>query len=254
MKQNATYPPWISIFTSISFIFKKKNLLGWSLLLSVVTIISTWICFSILTSYIDSFSNGLFQPNEAANTWLATLQIWFYSFLKWFYYIGTRIIGFYISFLIAYSVTSPGYYFLSHAAEKIYAGDDFDPDAALNLKGFLIDLWEGIKIALLGIIVSIFALSLNFLPLFGQLAILLVYTLYSTLIFIDYSASRRRWSLRKKINWVRNNLLISIRIGILPAFASLIPVLNIFFMALLFPIMTVHATLNFSQIIKHKGK
>lgn len=251
MTTATTYPKWISLFTSIGFIFKKKNLLGWSFILSLITIITTWVCFTFLTSYVDTFGNDFFQTNATVTGWLATIKDWFFSFLQWFYYIGTRIIGFYISFLIAYSITSPGYYFLSHAAEKMHAGDNFDPDAEFNIKGLLIDSWEGIKIAGLGIIVSIFALFLNFLPFFGQLSIVLVYTLYSTLLFIDYSASRRRWSLGKKINWIKSNFFVSIRIGLLPAIASLIPIINIFVMAILFPIMTVHATLNFSQILKH---
>lgn len=40
----------------------------------------------------------------------------------------------------------------------------------------------------------------------------------------------------------------SFRLGIFPALISMVPIINIFFMALLFPLFTVHTTLNFIAI------
>jgi CysZ protein len=67
-------------------------------------------------------------------------------------------------------------------------------------------------------------------------------------MFIDYPASRRRWSLGRKILWLRTHNTRALRIGVLPALISIIPVVNIFAIALLFPLLTIHATLNFSAI------
>ncbi|CAG35447.1 EI24 domain-containing protein [Desulfotalea psychrophila] len=191
---------------------------------------------------------NFFTSGQSSLAWWQIIKDYFFGALRWLYLIGTRIICFYLSFLIAYTLTSPGYFFLSHAAEKIYAGSHFDPDAAFTLKGSLRDLWEGAKIALLGVVVTLVAFSLNFIPLLGQALVILLYTFYSTLIFIDYPASRRQWSLGRKFSWLRNNPFISLRLGIFPALISLVPVINIFGMAFLFPLMTVHATLNFVAI------
>jgi CysZ protein len=72
-------------------------------------------------------------------------------------------------------------------------------------------------------------------------------------MFIDYPASRRRWSLGRKIQWIRENGSFSLRLGLIPALASMIPLLNLILMALIFPLFTVHATLNF-YIIEHNKK
>jgi CysZ protein len=67
-------------------------------------------------------------------------------------------------------------------------------------------------------------------------------------MFIDYPASRRRWSLGRKIGWLRKNGISAFWLGIVPAVVSLVPLVNIIFMALIFPLFTVHATLNFRAL------
>lgn len=172
--------------------------------------------------------------------------------VSWLYHLISRIAAFYLAFLLAYSLTAPGYVFMSSSAEKIYAGENFDPDASLTIKGVFRDIFEAIKISLFGILVTVVALLINFIPAFGQIGALLLYTYYSTLLFIDYPASRRRWSLGKKLGWIQTHNSTSFRIGIFPALISMIPVLNIFFIALIFPLLTVYSTINFAAIELHK--
>ncbi|PIE63970.1 MAG: hypothetical protein CSA26_10430 [Desulfobacterales bacterium] len=108
--------------------------------------------------------------------------------------------------------------------------------------------------ALLGILITIVALVVNFIPGIGQACVFLLYTYYSALMFIDYPASRRRWGLGKKLQWMRTHSSPAFRLGIGPALISMVPVVNIFAMALLFPLLTVHTTLNFSEIEISKKK
>ena len=239
---------WIPLSTSLGFMIKNKRVFSWSFVLIIVTITITWITFILSTNYLDSLSLNFFDTQGSTATIWDTVTHWFTKIGAWFYLIGTRIACFYISFLLAYCLTCPGYFFLSHAAEKIYSGEHFDPDAAFTLQGVLIDFWEGIKIAFLGILITIMTFALNFIPIIGHALLIFIYVFYSALIFVDYPASRRRWSLRQKISWLNHNRFTSVRIGLLPAVISLIPVLNIFGMAIIFPIMTVHSTLNFSAI------
>lgn len=239
---------WIPLSTSLGFMIKNKRVFGWSFLLIAVTIVITWTAFNLSTHYLDSLSIHFLESKSTPTNIWETITNWFTSIVFWFYLIGTRIACFYFSFLLAYCLTCPGYFFLSHAAEKIYTGKYFDPDAAFTLQGILLDLREGVKIALLGVLITIMTFALNFIPLIGQGLLLFIYVFYSALIFIDYPASRRRWSLKSKISWLRTNSFSAIRIGLLPAVISLIPVINIFGLAIIFPLMTVHSTLNFSAI------
>lgn len=246
--RHPSYPAWVPLSTSIKLIFTRKRLFLWSALLVCLTIGLTWLGNWLLLDYIDALSAKLMPaaPEQAGiwgwlkhATWIAG---------SWLYLVVSRIVSFYLAFLLAYTVTTPGYAFLSAAAEKIHAGEFFDEDAALNLPGIIRDIFEGLKIALFGIFVTIIALFLNFIPAIGQAAAFVLYCYYSALMFLDYPASRRRWNLGRKLLWMRRHSSPSFRLGAGPALLSMIPVINVFAMALLFPVLTVHASLNFSEI------
>jgi len=236
---------WVPLTFSTLFLFRHVRILGWSLVLVLITGFLTWIGYLLTVDLVDGLTGHFFQQAPAA----AGIQGWFivmgWQALKILFLIVSRVIAFYLAFLIAYCLTSPGYVFLSAAVEKAYAGKDFQADEGLTVSGALIDLMEGCKIGAVGVGVTIAALLANFIPIIGQALVFLLYTFYSALMFVDYPASRRRWSLGRKIRWVRVHRKRSFRLGLLPALISLVPVINIFFMALLFPLFTVHATLNF---------
>jgi CysZ protein len=241
-------PAWVPLTYSIAFILKHIRILGWSLMLVVATGLLTWLGYISALDFINGLTRHFFQqPPEVSGLWgWFAVKGWF--ILKYLYFIVTRIVAFYLSFLLAYCLTAPGYVFLSTATEKTYLGEAFELDDGFTVKGIIIDVIEGCKIGAVGILVTIAALFANFIPLVGPVAVLLIYTFYSALMFVDYPASRHRWSLGKKINWVRDYYKRSFRLGIFPALVSMVPILNIFFMALLFPLFTVHTTLNFIAI------
>ena len=115
-------------------------------------------------------------------------------------------------------------------------------------KKYLVPLAKGEKIGAFGLLVTAVALPLNFLPVIGQAAVFVLYVYYSALMFVDYPSSRYRWSLGDKLRWLRSHRATSFRIGLLPALLSMVPILNIFLMAVCFPLFTVHTTLNFLAI------
>ncbi len=252
MKNTTTATQWIPLSYSFAFLLRSKRLLGWSAILVLITAAFTWAGYLLTVDLVDSLTGSFFltQP-EAIGIWGWTKYLG-WEVMHWGFLIISRVVAFYVAFLIAYSLSAPGYVFLSTATEKKHAGENFEADAALNIKGLLIDLWEGIKIGIFGIAVTIAALIANFIPGVGQVIVLLLYTYYSALMFVDYPSSRRRWSLGQKISWLKANNKQALRLGILPALLSLIPLLNIFFIAMIFPLMTVHSTLNFVAIEKGK--
>lgn len=251
-KQYREIPPpvakWEPLHRSLWLILSRKRLFAWSSILVLATILLTWAGYQIAIDFMDDLSSRLFSAAPDPGTILGWVKHKAFLAGNWLYHIVSRILSFYLAFLVAYSLTTPGYAFLSSSAEKVHAGEDFDPDAKFNVSGVLIDIFEGIKIAFLGVLVTILALFVNFIPVIGQIAVFLLYTYYSALMFLDYPASRRRWGLRRKITWLYSHSSPSFRIGVLPAIISMIPILNIFAIALLFPVLTVHATLNFSAI------
>jgi len=251
-QQNTTPAKWIPLSYSFAFLMRSKRLLGWSAILTLATIVFTWLGYLLTVGFVDNLTGNFFltQP-EAVGIWGWTKYLG-WEVIHWGFLIISRIVAFYLAFLLAYSLSAPGYVFLSTATEKKHAGEDFVADAALNIKGVLTDLLEGIKIGLFGILVTIAALAANFIPGIGQVVVLLLYTYYSALMFVDYPSSRRRWSLGKKISWLKSHNKQSLRLGIFPAVLSLVPVLNIFLIAMIFPLMTVHSTLNFVAIEKNK--
>jgi CysZ protein len=253
-QQISAVPKWIPLSYSFAFLIRSKRLLGWSVILTLVTIVFTWIGYVLTVDFVDSLTGSFFltQP-EAVGIWGWTKYLG-WEVMHWGFLIISRIVAFYLAFLLAYSLTAPGYVFLSTATEKKHAGENFEPDAALNIKGILIDLLEGFKIGFLGILVTIVALMANFIPVVGQVVVLLLYTYYSALMFVDYPSSRRRWSLGQKISWLRTHAKQAFRLGIFPALVGLVPVLNIFLIAMIFPLMTVHSTLNFIVIEKNRNR
>jgi CysZ protein len=241
-------PDWISLGSSASFLLRSKVLFGWSFLLVLITVILTWLGFLLTTSLFDSLTGSYFGLAPAAESVWGWIKYSGWIVSKYLFLLVSRIVAFFLAFLLAYSLTTPLYAFLSTAAEKIYCGEHFETDELISVAIILKDLFEGLRIALFGILVTIVALPVGFIPVIGQLGVFGIYTYYSALMFLDYPASRRHWGLGRKLGWLRDHNTPSIKLGIIPAALSLIPVLNMFLIALLFPLLTVHATLNFTAI------
>lgn len=239
---------WIPLSQSLSLMFRRKKLFGWSFLLFLITITLTWIGYLVTVDFMDDLTGNFLVNAPATDTVWGWIKHKGWLVGSWLFLFVSRIVAFYIAFLLAYSLTTPGYVFLSTAAEKLYAGEHFDADAGFSVLGFFADIFEGIKIAVFGIFVTVVALFVNFIPGIGQAIVFLLYTYYSALMFLDYPASRRRWSLGRKLSWLRTYSSPAFRLGVLPAVISMIPVVNIFAIALLFPLLTIHATVNFSAI------
>lgn len=213
-----------------------------------MTLLLTWIGFLVTTDLIDSLTGSFLTAAPLHDSWFGWLKYCGWLVSTYLFLFISRIISFFVAFLLAYTLTSPFYSFLSQAAEKRYLGKEFHDDSGLTIAGICTDLYEGVKISLFGLLVTILAIAIGFVPLIGQLAVIFLYTCYASLMFIDYPASRRRWTLRSKLRWLRGHLSTTIRLGWFPALISMIPVVNIIVMALLFPLLTVHASVNFAAI------
>ena len=208
----------------------------------------TWLGYLVTVHFVDGLTGHFFQQAPEAAGIIGWVKVKGWWVLKWLFLVFSRVIAFYLAFLVSYSLTSPGYAFLSVSAEKKYLGEEFAGDDTFTWAGIVKDLVEGCKIGAFGLLVTIAALLLNLIPVAGAGLVIFLYIFYSTLMFIDYPTSRQRWSLGEKLGWIKNQWPRALRLGWLPALISMIPVVNIFFMALFFPLFTVHATLNFVAV------
>lgn len=241
-------PPWVSFAFAFSFLCRSPRLLGWSLVLVVITGALTWLGYLLSIDLIGQLTGSFFaNPPTVERFWHWPL-LWGWTALKWIYFVLSRVVAFYLAFILAYTLTTPGYAFLSAWAGNRYCDQAKEGEAAFTLAGALVDLWEGVKIGGLGLVVTVVALFANFIPVVGQVAVFVLYTFYSALMFIDYPASRYRWTLGQKLTWLRRHHRRAFRLGFFPALLSMLPLLNIFLMALFFPLFTIHSTLNYLTI------
>jgi CysZ protein len=239
---------WVPLSFSFAFIFRHPRLLGWSLILVLITGSLTWAGYLFSVDLINQLTGSFFTIPPTAEKFWQWPMLWGWTGLKWIFMILTRVVAFYLAFVVAYSLTTPGYVFLSTWTGNRYSQQAGQGEARLSLSGAMIDLWEGVKIGAMGLVVSMVALVANFIPVIGQATVFCLYAFYSALMFVDYPASRYRWSLGRKLLWLRRHHNQAFRLGLFPAMISMLPVLNVFLMALFFPLFTVHTTLNFLAI------
>jgi CysZ protein len=245
LDNNGRTKKWLPLTFSLRFIFVNMNILGLSLLLMLCTALLTWLGYLVTVHFVDGLTGHFFQQAPEAAGIIGWFLVKGWWALKFIFLVFSRVIAFYLAFLVSYALTSPGYAFLSLSAEKKYLGEAFTDDEGFSWAGIIKDLKEGCKIGIFGLGVTLAAIFFNLIPVIGAGLVILLYIFYSALMFIDYPASRQRWSLGEKLNWIKREWRRSIRLGWMPALISMIPVINIFFMALFFPLFTVHTTLNF---------
>ena len=235
---------WISLRDNIRFIFSRPTLIAWSIVLLAATALVTFLGYTFILSGFEALTGNFFKapPNGGAFLQFS------WHILLWLYLISTRLVSFYIALLLSYTVTFPAYMFLSNGVEKIDAGDSFDSQEGFDISIIIDDLLEGVKIALFGIVVSLILFFVTFLPVLGTVIAFVVFIFYSTLLFIDFPASRRHWTLSAKLRWLYAHPLLSLRIGFIPALVGMVPIMNVLFIALLSPVLTVHATRNFVAV------
>lgn len=250
-KNKLTHTEWVPLSQSIVFLLRHKTLLGLSSVFVFLTALLTYIGFDLSVDYLSTLTGNFFinAPDKSTITGLMLYYGWVIT--KFLYSFIIHIVSFYLAFLLAFTLTTPFYVVLSGATErKIYPPSN-NQQASSPLH-FLTDIYEGAKIGLFGVLVAVIAISISFVPILGHLLVFLIYAFYSALMFIDYPTSRKRWTFSQKLSWVFEHKEAALRIGLLPALVSMIPILNIFLIALLFPVLTVHTTINFLRIEQAK--
>ncbi|MFO7736663.1 MAG: EI24 domain-containing protein [bacterium] len=236
---------YINILESLGFFLKHKSLILLSILILCITFAITIFAGIHVMEWINSFTGGetFFMEAPATEAWYHYFSLAGWWILKGMFLIISTVISFYLSFLIAYNITSPLYSFLAARSEKLFRGHS--AGAPFNFSGIITDILQALKVSVVMIILSIIAFIINFIPFIGQVAAFLIYVGANTLLFVDFPAGEHRWPLKRKIGWLFQNKITTLRIGLFPTFVSLIPVANVFIFVFIFPVYIVHTTVNF---------
>ena len=232
------------IFTSAKYLFSNGKLVVASLAAVLFMILLSILMYHQISSWFDSMTVSFFNKPPALEAALDYIYYAGWWIIKILFKAIVIIVSFYVSFVISYTACSPIYSFISIIAEDIHFGKP-DDDADFTFEGIVEDVFQAMKIAGITVLFSIGAFLINFIPVIGQVLAIAIYVWANSLMLIDFPASRRRWPIKRKLLWTKNNPIASLRIGALPTFLSMIPFVNIIFMAFFFPLMVVHSTLNF---------
>lgn len=233
----------VSPARTLKFLIDNKTVFFVAFIIAVLHFV---IAFFTAGSILDFVKNNLplSEYTQETNVW--------YDYILWglvtvFQFISKLLvwmISFYIAFFTAYVLISPFYSFFSALSEKKFFGKT--RDVPFSFKQLLKDILEALILTLFMAILSVVIFFINFIPVVGQLLAFVLYSYSNTLIFIDYAASRRGWSFNKKIFFLKRHPWFSFKSGVIPAVLGLIPLVGIFFMAILSPFFVVYNTLNFA--------
>lgn len=248
-KLDETLQGGTSLKTAAKAIFQSSKLTVASLSVVLAMIVITIFSYHIISSWISSLTSPFFAKEPLTESFFDYLFYAGWVMTKLVFKGIAAIIVFYVSFIFAYTVTSPLYSFISILAEDIYFGKPEDaPDFSFDV--ILEDVLQALKIAGMALVITVFAFFVNFVPVIGQITAIAFYIVLNSMMLIDFPSSRRGWDLQTKTLWIRKNLITTLRVGSLPTLISMIPLANNILLAFMFPLFVVHATMNFAAIEK----
>jgi CysZ protein len=233
-----------SLFKSVKYLFSNGKLVVASLAAVLFMILLSILMYHQISSWFNSLTVAFFDKPPALDAILDYIYYAGWWIVKILFKAIVIIVSFYVSFVISYTVCSPLYSFISIIAEDIHFGKP-DDNADFNFEGVVEDVFQAMKIAGITILLSVGAFFINFIPVVGQIMAITIYIWANSLMLIDFPASRRRWAMKRKLLWTKDNPIASLRIGALPTLLSMLPFINIILLAFLFPLLVVHSTLNF---------
>ncbi len=232
----------VPFMDSLLFFRKQKPLILWTIFILLVIFLITLLFFSFFTRHIEmNFHFIITEPDADAGA-LWSLLFWF---MKGLFTVFLKVVAFYLSFLIAYTVTAPLYQFVSIITEDLFRGKKVKEDAVPDFEEMFGDLKQAALLSVMVFGVTIVALIANFIPFFGPFICFAVLCFSSALLIIDFPTSRLGWDLRQKIEWLAAHPFDTIRFGLFPALISFIPIISPFIMGIVSPLLIVHGTLNF---------
>lgn len=235
----------ISILQAFKAILKSGKLFFASIGVILIMMILTFFFYHRVTSFVTVKTLDFFEITPATDELFSQI----YHALKvcsaFLFKLVVNVLSFYLSFILAYALTSPLYSFISIIAEDVYFGKPQD-DAELSLSGIIEDVKQALKVTLAAFLLGVIAFFVGFVPVLGQVAALVFCFFMNALLIFDFVTSRRRWTFVNKAKWLVFHPALTLKTALLPTLISFIPVINTIFTAFLFPVFVVHATMNFA--------
>lgn len=237
----------VSFFSALRAIFKSGKLFVAVLGVILAMLVLSIFIYHHLYSFVTVKTLDFFEIAPAAEGIISEIYHALKVFGAFLFKLVIKVFLFYLSFILSYSLVSPLYSFISTLAENVYFGKPED-DAEISLSGVWEDIKQSVKITFMLLFLEIVFLLTGFIPLLGQICGIVLTVLMNSLLMFDFVMSRRRWSLPRKVKWLFSHPFQALHVAVIPAAVSWIPVVNSIFMAFLFPVFVVQATMNFAYV------
>lgn len=182
---------------------------------TVLMVSAWWTAFSLAPDVVAAIADHPAGPGWANNLrrgmWFATSAA---------VHVGLLAVSSVIAWIVGGVIASPVYDRLSARVEAIELGDPSDEAFSWSLVAG--DVIQGVSHSLLALVLYISVACplalLGIVPVFGQLAEVIIGTLLSCLFLarevLDYSLSRRRYSFRQKLDLVWTHRGVTFGLGL----------------------------------------
>ncbi|MFN8673591.1 MAG: EI24 domain-containing protein [Candidatus Sericytochromatia bacterium] len=184
------------LFDGLKIFFKNKELIKLS---TIPILISTFtlIMFLILLLYI--FTSGLnsFIPELANSGFLYTLIRYF---INTFGFLVISVISIFLFLPVSSIVCIPFNDVISEKTENIILGKSIKSN-----NGIIFSIKEALKLLIFKILILILFFPINFIPVIGNIAYLIILSMLISIDFLDIILARKGYSLIEKINFIRKN-------------------------------------------------
>ncbi|HDT11399.1 MAG TPA: EI24 domain-containing protein, partial [bacterium] len=240
LERKRNRPPLISLKETIRYIAGNGKLSVFSLATALIMIFISIFLYHMIFSFI----NGLAAPFYSIPPMIEEFHHYFYfagwAVFKFFFKASVTIFIFYITFMIAYLISSPLYSFISFVSENIFKGNTAEEDNEFILDYVAEDILQGLKMTAVALSVTVYLFFINFIPVIGQIMVFVSYILLNTILIIDFTATRKEWNFVSRILWMKDNPLITLLIGGSLTFVAIIPLANNILAAFLIPFLVVY--------------
>ncbi|MCT4664039.1 MAG: EI24 domain-containing protein [Flavobacteriales bacterium] len=213
-----------SYFVAHRFIMKHR-LLWYALIPMILQLIFLGIIIFTASELNEYISLKLQSYFEEKNNWFIATEV----LIKAISYLAFLLVYYYIYRALLLSVLSPFLAYISEKVDSLYTGRDFP----FSWKQFLLDVWRGIILSLRNLLIEMslvfILILLGLIPILGWITPLIIISVQSFFLgymFIDYTNERKKWNLKERRNYVKQNRPLTIGIGLVFNLLFIIPIIG----------------------------
>ncbi|HNW83456.1 MAG TPA: EI24 domain-containing protein [bacterium] len=238
-----------SLKESGKIIIANSRILVFALAVTLIMIFVSMFLYHYFSSGFNSLLSGFYSNSPALDGPFDYIYYLFWAVTKVFFHAIVIAASFLIPFILSYIITSPLNSIISIMAKDLSDGKPVE-GADFSFEDAFEDIINSLQVAGLSAGLILIAFFLNLIPVIGQIAAFAIFIAVFSMLINDFSLQNSNLDPKMKILWMRDHPFHCLRTGTLPAILAMLPLLNNVILALVFPVLIIHAVLNFEQIKK----